>query len=662
MNNKSFSAYGGPAKSWKIEIGGKELKVEIRNWAERANGEVLLRYGDTQVLAICVIGENERPELGFFPLTVNYEERYYAAGKILGSRYIKREGRPSDNAVTISRLIDRTIRPLFDEDLKREVQIIVTCLSWDEENDPDILGLIATSLALTISDIPWQGPIGAIRVGVKNNNIILNPIYNSREESSLDIIFSGLKERGNSKGFSKEEILLNMLEGEGKEVEEELVLKAFDLAKGEIKKLIEFQEKIQKEIGKEKILIEKRAEPELEKEIRKFLANKIEKILFGNKIKDSKEKGFEKSKKLNGLKKELLDSIEEKYPEKKSFTRNFFEKEVKKLLHEKILKEEKRVDGRKLDEIRELSSEVGLIPRCHGSGLFSRGITRSLSIITLGGPSDRQLIEGMEIRGKKHFLHHYNFPPYSVGEAKPLRSPSRREIGHGILVERALFSLLPEFDNFPYTIRIVSEMLSSNGSTSMASVCSSSLSLMDAGVPIKRPAAGIAIGLIKGESDYKLLTDIQGPEDFNGDMDFKIAGTRKGITALQMDMKAMGINREILNKALLRGKEARLKILDSMEKVLLKSRPQLSPFAPKVFALKINPEKIGLVVGTGGRTINEITKESEVTIDIQPSGLIFITAKNEQGAKKAMERIKNIVREVRIERNKKYYPRGRNRR
>ena len=662
MNNKSFSAYGGPAKSWKIEIGGKELKVEIRNWAERANGEVLLRYGDTQVLAICVIGENERPELGFFPLTVNYEERYYAAGKILGSRYIKREGRPSDNAVTISRLIDRTIRPLFDEDLKREVQIIVTCLSWDEENDPDILGLIATSLALTISDIPWQGPIGAIRVGVKNNNIILNPIYDSREESSLDIIFSGLKERGSSKGFSKEEILLNMLEGEGKEVEEELVLKAFDLAKGEIKKLIEFQEKIQKEIGKEKILIEKRAEPELEKEIRKFLANKIEKILFGNKIKDSKEKGFTKSTKLNGLKKELLDSIEEKYPEKESFTRNFFEKEVKKLLHEKILKEEKRVDGRKLDEIRELSSEVGLIPRCHGSGLFSRGITRSLSIITLGGPSDRQLIEGMEIRGKKHFLHHYNFPPYSVGEAKPLRAPSRREIGHGILVERALFSLMPEFDNFPYTIRIVSEMLSSNGSTSMASVCSSSLSLMDAGVPIKRPAAGIAIGLIKGESDYKLLTDIQGPEDFNGDMDFKIAGTRKGITALQMDMKAMGINREILNKALLRGKEARLKILDSMEKVLLKSRPQLSPFAPKVFALKINPEKIGLVVGTGGRTINEITQESEVTIDIQPSGLIFITAKNEQGAKKAMERIKNIVREVRVERNKKYYPRGRSRR
>jgi len=627
-------------QSFKMEIGGRELKFEIRNLAERANGEVLVKYGDTQVLATCVMSEVERPELEFFPLTVNFEERYYAAGKILGSRYIKREGKPSDNATVTARLIDRAIRPRFEENLKREIQIILTCLSWDGENDPDILGLIAASLALTISDIPWQGPIGAARLGIKDGKLMLNPIYGVREESLLDIIFTGPKE-GN-------EVLVNMIEGEGEEVGEELVLKAFDFAKNEIKRLIEFQEKIQKEIGKEKVLIEKAAEPKLEKEIKKFLGNKIEKILFENKRKISKEQGLEKAKKLNTLKRELLDFIEEKYPEKRGITKDFFEKEVKKLIHEKVLKEERRVDGRKLDEIREISAEAGLIPRAHGSGLFCRGLTKSLSILTLGGPSDRQLIEGMEIRGKKRFLHHYNFPPYSVGEVKPLRAPSRREIGHGMLVEKALLPLIPDFDNFPYTIRIVSEMLSSSGSTSMAAVCSSSLSLMDAGVPIKRAAAGIAIGLVMGANDYKLLTDIQGPEDFHGHMDLKVAGTRKGITALQVDMKTKGINKEILKEALSRGKKARLEILDLIEKVLLKPRTQLSPFAPKILSIQIDPEKIGLVIGAKGRTINQIAEGTGATIDIQDSGLIFVTAETKDAAKKAIAKIKNITREVKV--------------
>jgi len=624
-------------QNFEIEIAGRKLTAEIKNLAEQANGSCLLRYGDTMVLATVVMSKYERKEVGFFPLTVEFEERYYAAGKIRGPRYIKRETRPSDEAICNARLIDRAIRPLFPKNLDREVQVIITCLSYDFQNDPDILGLIASSIALSISDIPWQGLISAIRIGQINGKFILNPTYQEKEKSKIDLVCVGIERR--------EEILTNMIEGNFDEVEENSVLEAFEFGKPYLKKLVDFQKGISKKIGKKKIEIEiLPTDLQLEKEIKEFLGEKLEKALY-------QEEKIERMEEVNKLKEDLALFVEEKYPgqEKVNYTQNFFEKEIERLVHQKIIFEEKRPDGRKLDEMRKISCQAGLIPRTHGSGLFCRGQTKALSILTLGAPGDQQLLEGMEIVGKKRFMHHYNFPPYSVGEIKPMRGPQRRDIGHGMLVEKALLPLIPSFDQFPYTMRIVSEILSSNGSTSMASVSSSSLALMDAGVLIKRPAAGIAIGLMQNEEGkYKVLTDIQGPEDHHGDMDFKIAGTRIGITAIQMDVKIEGIDEEILTKALEQGKRARIQILDEMEKVLAKPRPELSIFAPRILTLKINPEKIREVVGPGGKTINEIIGETGVAIDIQPDGLIYIISESEEAAKKAISWIKNITREVRI--------------
>lgn len=636
-------------KKFEFKIGEKNLEFKITNLAERANGEIMMRYGDTQVLATSTMSENEAVGLDYFPLSVNHEERYYAAGKILGSRYIKREGKPSDNATAISRLIDRTIRPLFDKSFKREVQVIITCLSWDEENDPDILGILGASLSLLISDIPWEGPVGAVRIGIKDGKLILNPTYQEREESALDIVFSGIKRDG--------EILINMIEAGAKEAKEELILEAVKLARPEIEKLIELQETIRKEIGKEKIVVEKKEEPELKASVSNFLGDKIETILSNKSGVVSEREGMERAKNIDELQRELIEYIKTEYPGKEALVKSFFEEKVNEIVHQKAIKNEERVDGRKLDELRKISCEVGLIPRTHGSGLFCRGLTKSLSILTLGGPGEQQLIEGMGIMGKKRFLHHYNFPPYSTGEVKRLASPSRREIGHGMLAERALLTIIPEFDDFPYTIRIVSEILCSNGSSSMASVCSSCLALMDAGVPIKKPIAGIAVGLMTKEgayltdhslkdADYKLLTDIQGPEDFHGDMDFKVAGTRDGITALQMDVKILGIGEKVLKETLLRGKKARLEILDLIEKTIEKPREKLSPFAPKIYKLQIPTEKIGEVIGPKGNTIKRIIEETGATIDIEETGMVFITSQDEDSAKRAVEFIKNITREV----------------
>ncbi len=619
-----------------LKLGEKNLKVEVRKLAEQANGDVLVRYGDTLILAVCVMSKEDREDLGFFPLTVEYQEKYYAAGKIKGSRYIKREGRPSDEAICNSRLIDRTIRPRFPKDLFREIQVIATVLSWDAQNDPDIVGLTAASLALSISDIPWDGPIGAVRVCRKDGKFILNPTYEERENNDLDIIFAGV--------LKKKELLINMIEGELVEVEEKVILDAFDFAENYLKKLVAFQEEIRKKVGKEKVVLGiSPKEDVLEKEIKEFLGDKLEKAFF-QKDKEQRADG------LNKLKKELSSFIEESYPEgeKTKYVLDFFDKEIDRLLHENILKYSKRPDGRKLDEVREIHCEVGLLPRTHGSGLFCRGQTKALSILTLGAPGDQQLFEGMEIEGKKRFMHHYNFPPYSVGEVKPLRGPGRREIGHGMLAEKALSSLIPSFEDFPYTIRIVSEMLSSNGSTSMASISSSSLALMDAGVPIKRPAAGIAIGLAQDieTGDYKVLTDIQGPEDHHGDMDFKVAGTKKGITVLQMDVKIEGISKKIMEEALLGAKKARLKILESIEKILAEPRAQLSPYAPRILTIQIDPKKIREVIGPGGKVINEIIEVTGAAIDIQDSGLIFVTSEKEESAEKAVAWIKDITREV----------------
>ena len=636
-----------------LELGGKDLQVEIKNLAEHANGSCWIRYGDTVVLATAVMGE-EREEKDFFPLTVEYQERFYAAGKILGSRFIRRESRPSDEAILTSRLIDRAIRPRFPENLKREIQVIITCLSWDRENDPDIPGLIATSISLGISDIPWQGPIAALRVGNSEAHkspegkpstsyraspeFILNPTYEQREKSNLDLALTAVPQDLGEKNGA----LINMIEAEGQEVQEEIVLKAVEFSKPYFKKLIEFQNQIIKKVGKKKIdLPEPSSDLELESEIKEFLGDRLEKVLYEKSEMDTADK----------LRKELAYFIAEKYPGmgKTKPALDFFEKEIERLIHENIIKFEKRPDGRKLDEIREISCEVGVLPRTHGSGLFQRGETKSLSILTLGAPGDVKLLEGMEFIGKKRFMHHYNFPPYCSGEIKPLRGPGRREIGHGMLVEKALMGLCPNFEEFPYTLRIVSEILSSNGSTSMASVSSSSLALMDAGVPIKNPCAGIALGLMQNDKgNYKILTDIQGPEDHHGDMDFKIAGTKNGITAIQMDVKIRGIDEKILKETLERGKRARLQILNKIEKTIQKPRPELSPWAPRVYIIQIKPEKIREVIGPGGKIINEIIEECGVSINVEDSGQVFVTAEKEEGAKKAVSWIKNITREIEV--------------
>ncbi len=619
-----------------LKLDGKNIEVETNSLAEQANGSALVRCGDTLVLATCVMSRQNREDLDFFPLFVEYQEKYYAAGKIKGPRYIKRESRPSDEAVCNGRLIDRCIRPRFPKGLKREIQVIITVLSWDGENDPDLLGLIASSIALSISDIPWNGPLGAVRVCRKDNNFILSPSYEQKEGADMDIVFAGL--------CHDKEFLINMIEGSFQQIEEKAILEAYDFAEKRIKKIIDFQNDIKKKAGKEKTVLEPSAQdPDLEKEIKKFLNDKFEKAFF------QKDK-IKRSEQLDDLTKELSFFIEDKYEDnnKLKYALSFLDEEADRLVHENVIKYDKRVDARKLDEVRKIASEVGLIPRTHGSGLFSRGQTKALSILTLGGPGDQQLIEGMEIVGDKRFMHHYNFPPYSSGEVKPVRGPGRREIGHGVLAEKALLPLLPNVEEFPYTIRIVSEIVSSNGSTSMASVSGCSLALMDAGVPVKGLATGIAIGLIKDEETgkYKLLTDIQGPEDHHGDMDFKVAGTRQGITVVQMDVKVDGISRKIIEGALDRAKKARFELLDVMEKTISKPRAELSPYAPRIFTIQINPDKIGELIGPGGKVINKIIDETGAEIDIQDSGLVFVTSEKKEAAEKAVDLIKNITREV----------------
>lgn len=622
------------SKTYKIDIGNKELIVETNKMAEQANADVLIRYGDTVLLVTSVMSKNARPDIDFFPLSVDYEEKFYAAGKILGARFIRRESRPTDEAILTARLIDRTIRPKFPKDLKNEIQIVATCLSWDAENDPDILGLLGASIALSISDIPWQGPVVGLRIGKIGDEFIINPSYEQREKSSLDLVLSAVCENN--------EILINMIEAEAKEADEEIILNAVAFAKPFFKKLFNFQEQIIKEVGKEKKIIEvSKPDDELEKEIQEFLSDKLEKAIYS---KDSEQ---------DELKQDLCYFIEQKYDDAKKvkFAKNYFDKQTQNIVRKNVLEKEQRIDGRKLDEIRDISIEAGLLPRTHGSGLFRRGQTKTLSLLTLGAPGDQRLLDGMEVRGKKRFMHHYNFPPFSVGEVKFMRGPSRRDIGHGMLVEKALLSLIPDFNEFPYTIRIVSETLSSNGSSSMASLCSSSLSLLDAGVPIKRPVAGIAMGLITKNSsldDYKILSDIQGPEDHYGDMDFKVAGTEQGITAIQMDVKISGINEDIMKQALSEAKKRRQDILSKIKQVLPEHRSAISEWAPKIKIIKINPEKIREVIGAGGKIINSIIDECGVLIDIEDDGTVFITAEKDGKLEKAIEWIENIVREIQV--------------
>ena len=624
--------------TFELEVGGKMLKIKLTDWAAQASGSCLVSYGDTEIIATAMMSNKDVSGQDFFPLSVDYEEKFYAAGKIYGSRFLKRESRPTDDAILTSRMIDRAVRPLFPKDFKKEIQVITTCLSWDSENDPDILAMTGASFALASSNIPWNGPLSAVRIGRVNGEFIINPTYQQRAEGNMDLTLAAIEKNG--------EILVNMVEMGAKEVAEGDVLEAFTFGEKTLKEVINFQKDIVKKMGKEKAAFNVAVELDTEKDIKEFLGDKLEDAI------NNAPKGEKNMSAVDTLKQEATAFIKEKYPDqgKEKQVLYFFEKETERLLIHNILEKNQRPDGRTPEEIRPLWCEVGVLPRTHGSGVFHRGLTKILSILTLGGPGDQQILEGMEIVGKKRFMHHYNFPPFSTGETGFMRGPKRREIGHGHLAEKALLPLLPEVKDFPYTIRIVSEALSSNGSTSMASVCAATIALMDAGVPIKEPVAGISIGLAKNEETgkYKVLTDIQGPEDHFGDMDFKVAGTKNGITAIQMDVKIDGINLDIVKEALEKARDARLKILDIIKGGIAEPRKALSVYAPKIFSMQINPSKIGEVVGPKGSVINKLIEEFGVTIDIEDTGLVFITGQDQAMVDACVARIRGITKEVEV--------------
>jgi len=632
MENKKFS----------LDINGKELAVEFGRLAGRANASVVAQLGETVVLATCVMAKNRREGGDYMPLSVDYEEKFYAAGKIKGGRFVKREGKPSDDAIVTSRLIDRALRPLFDQRIRQDIQVVSTVLSFDNENDPDILSLVASSLALAVSDIPWNGPLAGLRVGMIDGKLLLNPDYLQREKSDFEVVIAGTESK------------VNMLEIKAKETPEDKILEAIAFAQPHLNKIVAWQKEIQKEIGAQKMeLVFEEPSPEFISLIKTFLQEHLENVVYAD-HKNPQIGG------LSQLREDLIAHMKTKLGEGATNAENLrkliqqaetlMETEIDQLIHKNILTSEKRPDGRNLDQIRELTCQVDLLPRTHGSALFISGTTQALAITTLGGPGEEQLFETMEAEGKKHFMLHYNFPPFSVGETKPLRGPGRREIGHGALAEKAIEALIPSKEGFPYTIRVVSEILSSNGSSSMASACASSMALMAAGVPLKEAVAGIAMGLVLGpnSSSYKILTDIQGPEDHHGDMDLKIAGTARGITAAQMDVKIDGLTVEILTAAFAQAKKARLEILETMNKTIDKPRPDLSPYAPRVFTMQISPDKIRDVIGPGGKIINQIIAETGVEIDIEDSGLIFITSKNKETAEKAIAWIENITHEVKV--------------
>jgi polyribonucleotide nucleotidyltransferase len=615
---------------YSMEWAGRKLTVEIGQLAKQANGAVMVRYGDTAVLSTATASK-EPKNLDFFPLTVNYEERLYAVGKIPGG-FIKREGRPSEKAILASRLIDRPIRPLFADGFRNDVQVISIVMSVDQDCSTEMAAMFGSSLALSTSDIPFEGPIAGVVVGRVDGRFIINPTVAEAEKSDIHLTVAGTKDA------------INMVEAGALEVPEETMLEAIMYGHSEIKRLIEFQEKIVAEIGKEKMHITLfELDKELEAEVRNICEEDMIKAIQVQE-KHARENAIKEVKNRVIAKFEEQEANDDDLKQVKQILDKIVKGEVRRL----ITVEKVRPDGRKIDEIRPLSSQVGLLPRTHGSGLFTRGQTQALSICTLGAMGDVQILDGLGIEEEKRFMHHYNFPSFSVGETGPIRGPGRREIGHGALGERALEVVIPSEKDFPYTIRLVSEVLESNGSTSQASICASTLAMMDAGVPIKAPVAGIAMGLVKSGEHYTVLTDIQGMEDHLGDMDFKVAGTSKGVTALQMDIKIEGLSREILEEALQQAKVGRMQILDSMLATLSEPRTELSQFAPKILTMTINPDKIRDVIGPSGKQINKIIEETGVKIDIEQDGTIFIASTNQEMNQKAKKIIEDIVREVEV--------------
>ena len=614
---------------FEIELGGRKLTIEQGKMAKQANGAVLVRYGDTVVLVTATASSAPREGVDFFPLTVDYEEKMYAAGKIPGG-FIKREGRPSSDAVLCARLIDRPIRPLFPDGFRNDVQIVATVLCVEQDNPPEIAAMIGASCALTVSDIPFMGPIAGVRVGYVDGAFVINPTEEQRAVSELNLTVAG----------SHDAVM--MVEAGANELSEEVVLDAILFGHAEIRRLVEFQNDIRSACGKEKIVPAIFAvSEELESKVRAYAEERLD-AATRNSDKLARDAD------IAAIKAETVEHFIEEYPDAAKEIAQILYKIEKGIVRHMITHEKIRPDGRALDEVRPVSCEVGILPRTHGSGLFTRGQTQVLTVTTLGSIGDEQIIDGLGPETTKHYLHHYNFPGYSVGEARPMRSPGRREIGHGALAERALFPMIPSIEDFPYTIRLVSEILESNGSSSMGSVCGSTLSLMCAGVPIKRPVSGVAMGLVRDGDDYSILTDIQGMEDALGDMDFKVAGTTKGITAIQMDIKIAGITRDILASALAQAKQGRAFILEKMLACIEKPAAELSPYAPRVEVITIDIDKIRDVIGTGGKVVRKIIDETGVDVDIHEDGNIFITSPNMDAMDRARKMIEDIVREVEV--------------
>jgi polyribonucleotide nucleotidyltransferase len=625
-----------------MDLAGRTLSFETGLVAQQADGAAVVRYGDSTVLTT-VVGEREpNASVGFFPLTVDYEERMYAAGKIPGG-FIKREGRPTEAATLAARLTDRPIRPLFPKGYKSEVQVITTVMSADQENDPDILSINAASAALTLSQIPWDGPIGAVRVGFIDGQIVINPTESDLAGSTLDMVVAGTSDA------------IMMVEGESDQVSEETIVAGIERAHEEIRRIVNLQLDLQRQAGKEKWLFEPPAANEtVELRVRNFLGDRL-RATINNPDKVLRLEGT------SNLREELLAHLaapgdEESVPLVSTEIMDAFEAILKEEVRRSILEDGTRPDGRRTDEIRPIWIETGYLPRTHGSAIFTRGQTQVITTVTLGSTAEEQRLDSIGPEERKRYIHHYNFPPFSVGEVRRLRGTSRRDIGHGALAERALLAVIPDAEEFPYTMRLVSEVVSSNGSTSMASVCGSTLALMDAGVPIAEPVAGIAMGLVTDAATkrYAILSDIQGMEDALGDMDFKVAGTAEGVTAIQMDIKVKGITPEIMRQALTQARAGRLFILGEMAQAIDKPRGELSKFAPRVIRLKINPEKIGAVIGPGGKMIRSIQEETGTRIDIDDDGTVSVASTESTGAEAAIQRILGLTQELRIERGEIY--------
>lgn len=613
-------------KTYETTIGGKPLKIEVGRLAKQADGAAFCKYGDTTVLVTATMADTPREGIDFFPLMVDYEERLYAVGKIPGG-FIKREGRPSEAAILSGRMVDRPIRPLFPSGFRNDVQVVASVMSVEPGIEPGVLAINGASLALSMSKIPFSGPIGGVKVGRVDGNFIINPTADEMIVSDMSFVVAGTKDA------------ILMVEAGANEVTEADALNAIMYAHEEIKKIVAFQEMIISEIGVEKIVFTPTEAPEeLKNSVLTRAKDRLESALRNaDKAKREEMTQSVKEEILN----EFIEEMGEEAPVK--IIAGLLDKLVKETVRSMITKEGIRPDGRALDEIRPIMCDVGVLPRTHGSGLFQRGQTQVLTVCTLGAVGDEQILDGLGVEESKRYIHHYNFPPYSVGEAKPMRGPGRREIGHGALAERALVPVIPSEVEFPYTIRLVSEVLESNGSSSQASICGSTLSLMDAGVPIKKPVAGVAMGLVKYEDNYTILTDIQGLEDALGDMDFKVAGTKDGITAIQMDIKVDGLSKEILEKALEQARIGRLFIMDKMLSVLDKPRSEMSKYAPRMFTFTIDPEKIRDVIGPGGKMIRKIVEQTGAKIDIEDDGRVFVAAVDATGGEKACEIIKLLV-------------------